>query len=59
MKIDLKQEAKWIADELSYNEDISIDDIYNESHLFFEDFISELATIVKDELEERNIEIKY
>lgn len=59
MKIDLKEEAKWIADELSYNKDISIDDIYNESHLFFEDFISELATIVKDELEERNIEIKY
>jgi len=59
MQLDLKVEAKWIADELSYNEDVSIDDIYNESHLFFEDFVSELATMIKNELEERNIKIKY
>ncbi len=58
MKIDLKEEAKWIADELA-NEDVSIDDVYNACHEFFEGYIGELATIVKDELEERNIKIKY
>lgn len=59
MKIDLKEEAKWIADELVNNKDVSIDDVYNACHEFFEDPIGELATIVKDELEERNIKIKY
>ena len=59
MKFDLKQEAKWIADELSYDEDISIDDVYKACHGFFEETIGELATIVKDELKEKNIKIKY
>ena len=34
MKIDLKEEAKWIADELA-NKDVSIDDIYKEIKSIF------------------------
>lgn len=60
MKFDLKEEAKWITDELLLNnEDVSIDDVSKACHEFFENPIGELAAIVKDELEERNIKIKY
>lgn len=58
MDFNIEEIAKDCADKLLQQDDISIDDIYDESHDAVEEIISDIAIEIRDILEKQNIEIK-